>query len=189
MISTKSALLRCLILICRDRRRGAVSDPSQVAFPSGRLLFRERFESVLADAPVIFRSSVFLSSTYLDLKFERRFVARWLTQRGFQVITMEDHCPPDFDWYRWSVNRARQCDVYLCIFTERVGTKGPFGSILNAEALQARTTSALWLSYQLERPFPDAELLLSSAEERAKHFQCPRNWQGLSKKRHPRPAE
>ncbi len=64
---------------------------------------------------------VMLSSTYADLKFERRFVARLLRERKFQVIAMEDDCGPDYDWYRWSKNRARQCDVLLRLLGDRVG--------------------------------------------------------------------
>jgi Domain of unknown function (DUF4062) len=84
---------------------------------------------------VIFRPTAFLSSTYQDLPFERRFVTNWLKQKGFSVIAHD--CADGDDWYRWSLNRAGQCDVYVGMCTQRVGGKGPFGSILNSEYVQA----------------------------------------------------
>jgi hypothetical protein len=119
---------------------------------------------------VILSPIAFLSSTYRDLPFERRFITEWLKQRGFCVV--EHDCPADHDWYRWSLNRAGQCDVYLRLFTQRVGSRGPMGTgpfatnVVNAEYISAGG-AALRLSYNLERPFPDADRLYSSAEQKA----------------------
>jgi hypothetical protein len=109
---------------------------------------------------------VFLSSTFIDLKFERRFVAKWLAVRGLQVITMEQDCPPGCDWYRWSLNRAGQCDILLRLRGHRLGHKGPWrhtGDMTNSEGVQA--WPALTVSYQLKRPFPDASVLCDSPDE------------------------
>ncbi len=118
------------------------------------------------------RPVVFLSSTFLDLKFERRFVARILAERGLHVITMEHDCKPGFDWQRWSLNRAGQCDILVQLFADRIGTNGNplsnrgfFSSISSDEEFESRPTRVLRIAYQLQRPFPDAELLYDSDDE------------------------
>lgn len=115
------------------------------------------------------RPSAFLSSTYRDLRFERRFVCELLKRRGFDVVTMEEHYRPEFDWERWSMNRAGQCDVLVQLLADRVGTSAfsmfiPM-SITMREGEHARAYGVeVIASYELNRPFPDAERLYSPGE-------------------------
>ena len=50
----------------------------------------------------------FVSSTFHDLKFERRFVIHKLKALEFDVISMEADFKKGFDWVQWSTNQARQ---------------------------------------------------------------------------------
>lgn len=85
---------------------------------------------------------------------------------------MEQDCLPEFDWYQWSLNQALRCDVYLRLFTQRLGTKGIIkSSIVNDEGDQARG-AALWLSYRLERPFKDQDRLFRSADDEARYLEA-----------------
>lgn len=116
-------------------------------------------------------ATVFLSSTFLDLELERRFVRDLLSSQGFYVV-MEQDCLPEFNWYQWSMNQALHCDIYLQLFTERLGTKGIIkSSIVNDEGAQAKASAALWLSYQLKRPFPDQERLYLSVGDEKRYQQ------------------
>lgn len=112
--------------------------------------------------------TVFLSSTFLDLKYERRFVIKWLRARGFQVAAMEDLDGRHLYWQEWSQNRARQCDIYLNLYDRRVGTGATFmgfgGSISSIERRFADPYAARLVSYELSRPFPDCELLVEPSE-------------------------
>jgi Domain of unknown function (DUF4062) len=107
------------------------------------------------------RPSAFISSTYRDLKYERRFVRELLDRLGFEVVTMEENYRPEFpNWERWSLNRAGQCDVLIQLLGERVGTHAtPFiltESISKRERDHAQYTAAVRAPYRLHRPFPDA---------------------------------
>lgn len=119
---------------------------------------------------------VFLSSTFQDLVYERRFVARELRRMGLRVVAMEDDCPEHFDWTLWSMNQARRCDVYLGLFGDRVGSEGShilrfyFKSITHVEREFARYRGNLDLCYQLKRPFSDASRLWVSESER-RHYE------------------
>ena len=113
--------------------------------------------------------NVFLSSTFRDLQLERRFVADLLRERGFHVVTMERDCPPDFDWYRWSTNRAGQCEVFICLLADRLGTPGPWkDSAVWAEDTHARG-AAIMLYYKLQRPFEDVKQMCHSDDDIAKY--------------------
>jgi hypothetical protein len=114
--------------------------------------------------------SVFISSTYRDLRFERLFVRKFLVRRGFDVITMEDQCRPEFDWERWSKNRSGQCDVLVQLLADRIGTSAtPFiglASITKIERDHARACGVDVIAcYELHRPFPDAQRLYTLQEE------------------------
>lgn len=120
---------------------------------------------------------VFLSSTYDDLKFERRFIIRKLRQSGFDVVSMETDFKRTFDWRQWSANQARQCELCIFIFDKRVGTQGnvlfgdiAFHSISRIERDHARNAAFRLLEYKLERPFPDQEELFS-ADERNEYLE------------------
>lgn len=75
---------------------------------------------------------------------------------------MEHDCADGDDWYQWSMNRAAQCDVFVGLCTRRVGSKTPFGNILNAEYVSAG--GVIRVLYELERPFNDADRLYLPAE-------------------------
>jgi hypothetical protein len=90
---------------------------------------------------------------------------------------MEDDCRPGFNFQRWSLNKAIQCDVYLRLFGERVGSPfRPYSpgtmSVTHEEEYQSRGEAAKSITYLLQRPFPDAELLYSSAEEKDEYYKC-----------------
>lgn len=113
--------------------------------------------------------TIFLSSTFLDLKFERRFVINWLRTRHFNVIAMEDMEDRILYWREWSINSARKCDIYLRLFDRRVGSSPiymSFGkSFSQLEYNEARRSAALELSYRVHRPFPDWQLLVPAPKE------------------------
>src|SRR5262249_34871634 len=118
------------------------------------------------------RPTLFLSSTFRDLKFERRFVIAKLRKLGFDVVCMEEHCKPEFDWRRWSTNRAGQCEFYLKMFDKRIGSQGndlfvdhAFKSITALEDRHSRDFAIKSVAYQLRRPFPDRSLLFNRDEE------------------------
>lgn len=111
----------------------------------------------------------FLSSTFKDLKFERRFVIKKLKTLGFDVVSMEADYKTEFDWQRWSINQAAQCDLFIFMFGNRIGTQGQkvldlFISISELERRQARGSAIRLLEYRLERPFPDQETLFTPEE-------------------------
>jgi hypothetical protein len=114
----------------------------------------------------------FISSTYRDLRFERRFVRHILQRTGFDVVSMEEHYRPDFEWQRWSQNRAAQCDVLVQLLADRVGSRADRGlfpdaapSITKLERDHARCYGVeMIISYELHRPFPDAVRLYSPEE-------------------------
>lgn len=119
------------------------------------------------------RPSVFLSSTYKDLVFERRFVHDKLEAMGFDVIWMEEESRPGFDWRRWSQNRAGQCDVYVRLFENRIGSQGNalfrrlFRDITGIEERHARDSAMKMVAYELKRPFPDEARLVRAGEGEA----------------------
>jgi hypothetical protein len=113
----------------------------------------------------------FVSSTFCDLKFERRFVIRKLKEIGIDVVSMETDFKRSFDWRQWSANLSRQCDLCICIFDKRVGTQGNvlfgdlvFHSISKIERDHAQASAFKLLKYKLERPFPDQEALFATEE-------------------------
>lgn len=115
---------------------------------------------------------VFLSSTFRDLKFERRFIIDKLKEMGFVVISMEEHCKDSYNWFRWSLNQASKCDIYLKIFDKRVGSNGSpffagriFKSITKVEELESRDLTFLSLSYKMDRPFDDYYIAIDSTEK------------------------
>lgn len=115
---------------------------------------------------------VFLSSTFTDLKFERRFMLNKLKALGFTVVSMERDYREGFDWRRWSTNQAGQCDLYIRLFDKRIGNKGnilfggiSFKSITELEMLHSRGFSLKQLIYHLHRPFPDYERLLAGQDK------------------------
>jgi hypothetical protein len=114
----------------------------------------------------------FLSSTFRDLVFERRFVARKLNELGIGVVSMENDFKNEFDWRRWSTNQAGQCELFISFFDERVGTQGnllfgdhAFHSISRMEKDRARGAAIKLLEYKLQRPFPDQEALFTAVEK------------------------
>jgi hypothetical protein len=111
---------------------------------------------------------VFVSSTFRDLEFERKFVIQKLISLGFYVISMEADCKKDFDWRQWSINQAHQCDLYIFLFAERVGTQANYiamnvwyQSTSELEKRVASSSSIRMLEYRLERPFPDDDTLFT----------------------------
>ena len=67
--------------------------------------------------------SIFLSSTYPDLKNVRAEIIRWLTGIfGASLVVMEtsgsDAAPPNV----LSIRRVRQCDIFVGIYAHRYGT-------------------------------------------------------------------
>ncbi len=122
------------------------------------------------------RPRIFLSSTFRDLHFERRFVAGQLVRMGFEVIRMEDHLHnSDFNWERWSTNRAGECEVYLRIYDKRIGSLDNYflpqhpQSFVRLEEEYSRSSRMLSVQYELKRPFPD-EALLFADEERDEYY-------------------
>ncbi|MGY4433978.1 hypothetical protein ACVWWO_006455 [Bradyrhizobium sp. F1.13.1] len=114
----------------------------------------------------------FLSSTFCDLKFERRFVIRTLKKSGIDVVSMEADFKKEFDWWQWSINQARQCDLLIFLFDQRVGTQADlfsvdeiFHSISKEEADSARGKAIKLLGYRLQRRFPDEEKLFTPEEK------------------------
>ena len=117
----------------------------------------------------------FVSSTFRDLKFERSFVIRKLEALRFDVVSMEANCKNEFDWQRWSLNQAGQCDLFIFLFGNRIVTQGQklldlFIPISELEIRQARGSAIRLLEYRLERPFPDQEALFD-AEERDEYLE------------------
>ena len=113
--------------------------------------------------------SVFLSSTFVDLKYERRFVISWLRARGFRVMAMEDVEGRGLYWREWSMNSARKCDIYIRLFDWRVGSTPlymSFGSSFSQlEYDAAHGRAMLRLSYRVRRPFPDWQVLVPDPSE------------------------
>jgi hypothetical protein len=114
----------------------------------------------------------FLSSTFRDLKFERRFVIHKLKKMGIDVVSMETDCKEGFDWARWSTNQAGQCDLFISLFDKIVGTQGNllfgdtvFHSISKMETDHARGAAIKLLEYRLQRPFPDQEVIFTAEEK------------------------
>lgn len=127
-------------------------------------------------APLLRKRSmkVFVSSTFLDLEYERRFVIDWLRAHGFAVTAMEDVADRRLYWREWSMNAARRCDVYLRLFDWRVGSSPPylsFGrSFSQLEEDAARGRAALRLAYRVRRPFSDWPVLVPDASKRADYL-------------------
>jgi hypothetical protein len=114
----------------------------------------------------------FLSSTFCDLRFERRFVISKLEELGFEVVSMESDYKKEFDWRQWSTNQAGQCDVLIFLFDRRVGEQGTllfgdhiFISISKLEIKAAIGKAIKLLAYDLQRPFPDQQAIFSAEEE------------------------
>lgn len=115
------------------------------------------------------KTRAFVSSTFRDLKFERRFVMQKLEANGFEVVSMEVDCKKEFDWRRWSINQAGQCDLFIFLFADRIGTPGQeildvFVDISELEIRQARASALTLLEYQLKRPFCDQGKLFLPSE-------------------------
>ena len=84
---------------------------------------------------------VFLSSTYVDLRFARQRLVEWLSGIfGAGMIIMEtfgsDAAPPNV----LSVRRVRECDIFIGIYARRYGTidPGTGASITELELDEAR---------------------------------------------------
>ena len=137
---------------------------------------------------------VFLSSAYLGLQFERRLLIGSLENSRFDVLKMEDtrHLdfdPADFDLnilnqdielnavqralraegynpFKWSIEQARECDVLVHIFNDRIGSVGtglgqPY---THYEIEAAYELDRPILAYHLNLPFPDDSALLEEGE-------------------------
>jgi hypothetical protein len=71
-------------------------------------------------------STIFISSTYVDLVQIRQEVIDWISQVfGPTLIVMEtfgsDAAPPDIV----AVRRVRECDFFIAIYARRYGTVEP----------------------------------------------------------------
>jgi hypothetical protein len=111
---------------------------------------------------------VFLSSTFLDLEYERRFVINWLRARRFSVMAMEDVKGRGLYWREWSMNSARKCDIYLRLFDWRVGSTPlymSFGTSFSQLEYDAADGRAAKVSYRLRRPFADWQVLVPDRSE------------------------
>jgi len=115
---------------------------------------------------------VFLSSTYDDLQYERRFISNKLRNMGYELVWMEKHLHQDFNWSRWSTNQSAQCDVYLQIYDNRYGSidnylGGVKGSTyVSLEELHAGGFAYKYIYYRLERPFPDQDKLYNEYDKK-----------------------
>ena len=115
---------------------------------------------------------VFLSSTYRDLRFERRAVRRALLFEGFEVACMEDLDRMPDDPFRWSVDTVAKSDIYVLLIGERGGSLAYGGIGLEGTATYthwelkwSRHCTVRQLHYRLHRPFPDvARLSIAPAE-------------------------
>lgn len=116
--------------------------------------------------------TVFLSSTFKDLRFERRAVRRALCAEGYQVACMEDLRRPPEDPFRWSVDTVASSDIYVLLIGERggglayggIGFEG-MGTYTHWELKWSRHYTVRQFQYRLHRPFPDAERLEMDTEE------------------------
>ena len=68
------------------------------------------------------KTTIFLSSTYLDLKNDRKLLFEELESKGYKVIKMEDlDSSKNIDVIDWSLDNAMKCDIYLCLLSYRYG--------------------------------------------------------------------
>jgi hypothetical protein len=84
---------------------------------------------------------------------------------------MEDYDGAQYNWSRWSSNRAAQCDVLVTLYANRIGTIDKYFLAQNGWSLVKieESYSAPWrikaVAYRLERPFPDQERLFLPQEQ------------------------
>lgn len=138
---------------------------------------------------------IYLSSTYRDLVFERREIRLELEYHGFKVLMMEDH-PNVTNTFRWSVDTIREADIYILLFANSAGTvtstKGIPGPKFEMpyvywEAKWSRHYTVRQFFYQLHRPFPDENILISHPDER-KEYKESLNFASSSNSFSPQPS-
>lgn len=117
--------------------------------------------------------SVFFSSTYRDLMFERRAVIQALRDAGFSVVAMEDLTLDSVQPFRWSTQFAQKADIFILLYDRSSGSVSapdiapglPAMPYTYWEAKYAQHATAVQLVYQLHRPFPDWQYLVQTESE------------------------
>ena len=66
--------------------------------------------------------NVFLSSTYIDLIDERKYVHDFLENMGCNVIWMEDFAPQQRPPIKVCLSHLDECHIYVCIIKKRYGS-------------------------------------------------------------------
>lgn len=117
--------------------------------------------------------SIFVSSTYQDLKYERRAVIRLLMATGYKVLAMESGWIPAHEAFRWSIQSAQKADIFVLLFDRSSGSTSspdilpglPPMPFTHWEAKVAQHATAVQLVYHLNRPFPDWQRLVDDEVE------------------------
>lgn len=66
---------------------------------------------------------IYISSTYKDLKLERKAVRDALTEMGHKIVSMEDYPAKDIPPLQQCLDDVKKCDILVAIIAWHCGEK------------------------------------------------------------------